>query len=266
MTGEPGPPDRNIFDRIHGLTDRGVPVAVATVVRGSSLGRKLLILPGAREGTFGSPSLDDDVEALARQMLLDERSGVRSFTGRDGEQVDAFIDVFPPPPSLLIFGAVHVAQALVALARPLGYRITVVDARQTLATPERFPDVDELIVAWPDDAFRQLIIAPSTDIAILTHDPKFDEPALLGALATPARYIGAVGSRSTNADRRERLLDSGVSPDDLQRVHGPIGLDIGGQTPEEMAISILAEMIASRHDRAGGPLTGSKGPIRGEQS
>ncbi len=261
-----GPADSgNIFDRVHGLTEQGVPVAVATVVFGSALGRKLLILPGARDGSLGSPGLDDDVEALARQMLHDERSGVRVFTDQDGEQVDVFIDVFPPPPGLLIFGAVHVAQALVALARPLGYRITVVDARQTLATPERFPDVDDLIVAWPDDAFRQLTVAPSTDIAILTHDPKFDEPALIGALATPARYIGAVGSRSTNADRRERLLNSGVAPEDLKRVHGPIGLDIGGQTPEEMAISILAEMIAARHGRAGGPLTGSKGPIHGEQ-
>lgn len=265
MSGEPAAGERNIFDRIHGLTEQGVPVAVATVVRGPALGQKLLVLPDAREGTFGSTALDDDVEALARQMLLEERSGVRSFTDQDGERIDAFIDAFPPPPSLLIFGAVHVAQALTALARPLGYRITVVDARQMLATPERFPEVDELIVAWPDDAFQQLVIAPSTDIAILTHDPKFDEPALLGALATPARYIGAVGSRSTNADRRERLLNSGVSPDDLERVHGPIGLDIGGQTPEEMAISILAEMIAARHGRAGGPLTGSKGPIRGEQ-
>lgn len=262
MTGEPGPPDRNIFDRIHGLTDRGVPVAVATVVRGSSLGRKLLILPGAREGTFGSPSLDDDVEALARQMLLDERSGVRSFTGRDGEQVDAFIDVFPPPPSLLIFGAVHVAQALVALARPLGYRITVVDARQTLATPERFPDVDELIVAWPDDAFRQLIIAPSTDIAILTHDPKFDEPAILGALKTDAGYIGAVGSRKTNIDRRQRLLEAGATDEQIDRVHGPIGLNIGGGSPEEMAISILAEVIAVRNGRDGRSLKSATGSIR----
>lgn len=266
MTAEPTTPKSNTFDRIQDLTGRGVPVAVATVVRGSSLGRKLLILPDAREGGFGSPGLDADVDVLARKMLLDEASGVRSFTDQDGEQIDAFIDVYPPPPGLLIFGAVHVAQALVVLARPLGYRITVVDARQTLATQERFPDVDELIVAWPDDAFQQLSITPGTDIAILTHDPKFDEPALLGALATPARYIGAVGSRSTNADRRQRLLSSGVSPDDLKRVHGPIGLDIGGETPEEMAISILAEMIAARHGRGGGPLTGSKGPIRGEQS
>ncbi|MBA2247963.1 MAG: XdhC family protein [Chloroflexia bacterium] len=266
MTGAPEAAESNIFDRIHGLTERGVPVAVATVVRGPSLGQKLLLLPDAREGSLGSSSLDDDVDAIAREMLLDERSGVRSFTGREGERIDAFIDVFPPPPSLLIFGAVHVAQALVTLARPLGYQITVVDARQTLATAERFPDVDELIVSWPDDAFRQLTVAASTDIAILTHDPKFDEPALLGALSTPARYIGAVGSRSTNADRRERLLNSGVSPENLKRVHGPIGLDIGGETPEEMAISILAEMIAARHGRSGGPLTGTKGPIRGERS
>lgn len=254
----------NIFDTVRELSERGIPVAVGTIIRGSGLGSRVLVLPGGTDGTLGMESLDREVEEAAREALLSERSGVQMFTSPGG-QVDVFIDVYPPPPHLLIFGGVHVAQALVTLARPLGYRITVVDARQTLATRERFPDVDDLIVAWPDDAFQELEIAPSTDIAILTHDPKFDEPALLGALATKARYIGAVGSRSTNADRRQRLLDSGVSPEDLARVHGPIGLDIGGETPEEMAISILAEMIAERYGRRGGPLTGSKGSIRGEQ-
>jgi xanthine dehydrogenase accessory factor len=259
-------PATSIFDRAHELFKQGVPVAVATIVRGPSLGSKLLVTPDGTDGSLGCTRLDADVESLARQMLIEERSGVRSFLNQHGEPVDAFIDIYPPPPHLLIFGGVHVAQALVTLARPLGYRITVVDARQTLATPERFPDVDELIVAWPDDAFAQLTITASTDIAILTHDPKFDEPALLGALATPARYIGAVGSRSTNVDRRQRLLDSGVSADDLKRVNGPIGLDIGSETPEEMAISILAEMIAERYGRSGGKLTGSEGPIRGERA
>ncbi len=266
MTERTDTPGTSVFDRVHELSAAGVPVAVATIVRGPALGSKLLVLPDGTEGRLGATGLEADVESRARVMLTEERSGVRTFTDRLGERVEAFIDIYPPPPHLLVFGGVHVAQALVTYARPLGYRITVVDARQTLATPERFPDVDALIVAWPDDAFAQLTIGPSTDIAILTHDPKFDEPALLGALATAARYIGAVGSRSTNADRRQRLLDNGVPPDDLKRVHGPIGLDIGGETPEEMAISILAEMIAERHGRGGGKLTGSKGPIRGGQS
>lgn len=265
MTDGPEESTTSFFARVHALSRDGVPVAVATVVRGAGLGARLLLLPDGTEGSLGSAGLDADVESRAREMLVEERSGIRSFTNQHGAPVDVFIDVYPPPPHLLIFGAVHVAQALIAFARPLGYRITVVDARQTLATAERFPDVDELIVAWPEDAFTRLKIEASTDIAILTHDPKFDEPALLGALATKARYIGAVGSRSTNADRRQRLLDSGVSPDDLTRVHGPIGLDIGGETPEEMAISILAEIIAERHGRSGGKLTGSRGSIRGER-
>ena len=148
------------------------------------------------------------------------------------------------------------------MARPLGFRIIVVDARQTLATRERFPDVDELIVAWPDDAYAQLPIARSSAIVILTHDPKFDEPAILGALQTEAGYIGAVGSRKTNVDRRQRLREAGATDEQIDRVHGPIGLDIGGGTPEEMAISILAEIIAVRNGRDGGALKLATGSIR----
>jgi xanthine dehydrogenase accessory factor len=176
--------------------------------------------------------------------------------------VDVFIETFPPPPVLLIFGAVHVAQALARFAKMLGFRVIVSDARSKLASPERFPDADRLIVAWPDEALQELTIGPNTYIAILTHDPKFDEPALLGALQTPARYIGAVGSRRTNADRRERLRAAGVNEESLARVRGPIGLDIGASTPEEMAISILAEIIACRHGRRGGPLSEATGNIR----
>jgi xanthine dehydrogenase accessory factor len=140
----------------------------------------------------------------------------------------------------------------------------VVDARQTLATRERFPEVDDLIVAWPDEAYPRLPITPSSAIVILTHDPKFDEPAILGALGTDAGYIGAVGSRKTNVDRRERLLEAGATDEQIDRVHGPIGLDIGGNTPEEMAVSILAEIIAVRNDRTGGSLRRATGSIRGD--
>jgi xanthine dehydrogenase accessory factor len=178
----------------------------------------------------------------------------------DGE-VDAFIEVFPPAPQLVIFGAVHVAQALVPLARSLGYYIVVADARQQLATPERFADVDELIVAWPDEVLRNLKVTKTTAIAILTHDPKFDEPAILGALKTDAMYIGAVGSRSTNADRQERLRAAGADDEQLARVHGPIGLDIGGKSPEEMAISIIAEIIAVKYGRTGNSLAAASGAV-----
>jgi xanthine dehydrogenase accessory factor len=166
---------------------------------------------------------------------------------------------------LLIFGAVHVAQSLSRMAKALGFRVIVTDARAKLLTEERFPEADRIVLAWPDEAIEQIAIEPNTYVAILTHDPKFDEPALLGTLETKARYIGAVGSRKTNRDRRERLRAAGVSEESLSRIRGPIGLDIGAQTPDEMAISILAEIIAIRHGRHGGPLTQAGGNIRGER-
>lgn len=250
-----------IYERLKEALARDVPAAVATVVRGAGVGQKLLILPDEVHGTLGSPSLDAGVVADARALLEAERSEVKTY--EIGEAVvDVFIETFPPPPVLLIFGAVHVAQALARFAKMLGFRVIVSDARAKLASPERFPEVDRLIVAWPDEALQELTIGPNTYIAILTHDPKFDEPALLGALQTPARYIGAVGSRRTNADRRERLRAAGVDEESLARVRGPIGLDIGASTPEEMAISILAEIIASRHGRRGGPLAEATGNIR----
>jgi xanthine dehydrogenase accessory factor len=253
-----------MFDRVRELVAQRVPVVVGTIVRGEPIGAKMLVVGEDVEGSLGSSDLDAAFREVAGEVLAAERSEVRTFRTSSGSEVDVFIDAYPPPPQLIIFGAVHVAQPLARYARDLGYLVTVVDARRTLATRERFPDVDKLLVAWPDDAFEDLDIQPNTAIAILTHDPKFDEPALLGALETPARYIGAVGSRKTNADRRERLISNGVSVADLARVHGPIGLDIGGQTPEEMAISILGEIIATRYGRSGGALTASSGRIRGD--
>jgi xanthine dehydrogenase accessory factor len=250
---------QTVFDRVRDLVRNGVPVAVGTVIRGDGIGTKMIVLEDGIEGTLGDPSLDARVTADARDLLLAERSETRSY----GEQ-DVFLDVYPLSPHLVIFGAVHVAQALSGFAQSLGFRVTIVDARRALATRYRFPDVEEIITKWPNEAYDELEIGRNTWIAILTHDPKFDEPALLGALKTEARYIGAVGSRKTNVDRRERLRASGVSEDDLARIRGPIGLDIGGQTPEEMAIAILAEIIAVRYGRSGGFLVQSKGNIRGE--
>ena len=146
----------------------------------------------------------------------------------------------------------------------LGYRVLISDARAKLATEERFPEADEVIVAWPDEAIARYSIGRNAYIAILSHDPKFDEPALLGALDSKARYIGAVGSRKTNRDRRERLINAGVSDESLSRIRGPIGLDIGANTPEEMAVSIMAEIIAVRRGRSGGALTDATGSIRGD--
>jgi xanthine dehydrogenase accessory factor len=250
----------SVFDRVRALVAEQVSVAVGTVIRGDALGAKIMILPDGVEGSLGDPALDADVTAAARELLAAERSETRTF----GE-TEVFFDVYPLAPHLIVFGAVHVAQPLADFAQRLGFRVSVIDARAMLATRERFPNVDELLVAWPDDAYRQIEVGRNSWIAILTHDPKFDEPALLGALQTEARYIGAVGSRTTNADRRERLRQAGVSEADIARIRGPIGLDIGGQTPEEMAISILAEIIAVKYGRGGGALAQTtNGSIRGE--
>lgn len=189
----------------------------------------------------------------------DNTEGQNGITTRDGSQV--FMEYFHPTKRLVIFGAVHAAQPLSKFAMELGYEVTVVDARTALATPERFPNVAKIIAAWPEEAYAQLSVDSSTSIAVLSHDPKFDEPAILGALNTEAAYIGTVGSRSTIADRIERLRSAGVTEAQLARLHGPIGLNLGGSTPAEMAVSIVAEMIAAGHGRDGGMLRTSSGRI-----
>lgn len=202
------------------------------------------------------------LDATGRQLVVSdfawEQSGLVNW---DGAQV--YVEIFPTVKQLLIFGAVHTAQPLSRYAQDLGFHVVIVDARKALATRERFPNVEKILTVWPEEAYAQLTITDSTWIAVLSHDPKFDEPAILGALNTDAAYIGTVGSRKTNADRRERLREAGVSDEQIDRLHGPIGLDIGGKSPEEMAISILAEMIAIQNGRDGSMLKASTGSISG---
>jgi xanthine dehydrogenase accessory factor len=241
-----------------------LPVAVATIVAGEPLGAKLLVLPDETVGSLGDPALDAQTAAESRALLEEERSETRPYrVAAQANPVEVFLETFPPPPVLLIFGGVHAAQPLCHFAKRLGFDVIVSDARAKLATAERFPEADRIIVAWPDEALRQLDIGRNWYIAILTHDPKFDEPALLGTMDSAARYIGAVGSRKTNRDRRRRLEEAGATPQQMARIRGPIGLDIGAETPEEMAISILAEIVSIRHGRAGGMLTAATGNIRG---
>ncbi len=255
-----------LYEALKEALDAGLPCGQATVVAGNGIGNKLVLLPDRTIGSVGSAELDAVVRDALQAALDDEKSVTKTeMDPKSGDEVEVFYEVFPAPPTLLIFGAVHVAQAFTRIAKMLGFRVIVSDARAKLATEERFPDADQIIQAWPDDTLSQLDLPPSTYVAILTHDPKFDEPALLGTLDTHARYIGAVGSRKTNADRRQRLIDAGVSEASLARIRGPIGLDIGADTPEEMAISILAEIIAMRHGREGGPLTRATGNIRGDR-
>ena len=159
-------------------------------------------------------------------------------------------EAFPPAPSLLIIGATHTAISLCRMASEVGYQVTVIDARSVLATPERFPDAHQLICAWPDEVLNQQSLGDHSFMVVLTHDPKFDIPALACALLSPTRYIGAVGSRVTHEKRKAQLAGQGFTAADLDRIRSPIGLDIGSRTPEELAVAILAEILAVRYGRA----------------
>ncbi len=238
-----------LFDTLRDAIVAERPVALATVIAGPNLGAKLLVDPtGMRLGALGDSQLEAMVQEEALLLLDAERSEARTYACGDAT-VDILIETFPPPPHLIMVGAVHTAIPLTTAAKLLGFRVTVVDPRATFATPERFPDADALILEWPDEALPKLRLDRSTYVAVLTHDPKFDDPAVRAALAHPVRYVGALGSQRTQACRRAALLEAGVDERDLERIFGPIGLPIGAKTPGELAISILAEIIAVRRGK-----------------
>ncbi|MCB0193299.1 MAG: XdhC family protein [Anaerolineae bacterium] len=166
----------------------------------------------------------------------------------EDDSIEVFFDVNRPPSRLIIVGAVHIADALIHFARPLGYKTYLVDPRTAFATPERFPHVDAMVHAWGDEALPQIGLNSETAVVVITHDPKLDDPALKVALPSPAFYVGALGSPKTHAQRVERLLGEGLAPEHLNRLHAPIGLDIGGRTPAEIALSIIAEIVAVHND------------------
>lgn len=235
-----------IFDTLRQAIAQERAIALATVIAGGTPGAKLLIEPQQTSlGSIGDPALDAQIAVDALTMLDAEQSQTRSYATAAGD-LSVLIEVYPPPPHLVIVGAVHTAIPLTTCAKQLGFRVSVIDPRATFATPERFPDADELIVEWPDEAMPRLRLDRSTYVAVLTHDPKLDDPAVRIALSYPVRYVGAIGSPKTQAKRKQALQESGVSPEALERVHGPIGLPLGSKTPAEIAISILAEMIAVR--------------------
>jgi xanthine dehydrogenase accessory factor len=250
------------------------PVGLATVIDGPGIGNHLLIgLDGQPRGTLGNAELD---RITARDTLAEleaGRSGIRHY-GPDGQTtpadlidtpvVQVFIETWAPPPQMWIFGAVDFTAALARVAKVLGYRVTVCDAREVFATRRRFPMADEVVVSWPSPLFteRGSTLSARDAVAILTHDPKFDVPAVQGALATDVGYIGVMGSRHTHATRLERLAEAGIDrPEQLSRLMAPIGLDLGARTPEETAVSICAEIIALRHGRRAASLRDAAGTI-----
>ena len=247
------------------------PVALVTVVESdtpaSPLGAKLLVRAhGDPEGSLGHADLDRVVARDARAELDAGLSSTRHY-GPEGQarqtEVGVFIESFAPPPRLLIFGAVDFTAALTRVGKVLGYRVVVVDARPVFATAARFPMADEVVVDWPDRYLRATgyDLGPRDAVCVLTHDHKFDVPAVVAALETRVGYLGAMGSRRTDAERRQRLRDAGVTDDQMERLMAPIGLDIGARTPEETAVSICAEIIALRTGRRPPSLRDTEGPI-----
>jgi xanthine dehydrogenase accessory factor len=227
-----------------------------TVVEGDGVGGKALVVEGGETIGDGVPE-----EALAQ---FDEliRRGRNRLLDVDGARV--FAEWYGPPPRLVVYGAVDTAEALARGAKLLGWTAIVADARGTFLTPERIPSADQLIPKWPEDALADVAPDHQTAIVVLTHDDKFDEPALIAALETEAFYIGALGSRRNQERRRERLLEAGVAGEALDRIQGPCGLDVGADTQEETALSILAEILAVRAGRRGGPLREAKQRIHAE--
>jgi xanthine dehydrogenase accessory factor len=231
--------------------------ALVTVVAGAPHARLLVRPDQSVEGTLGNPGLDAAAVTLAEELMWAERS-----ERREVGEVSLFVDVTAPPPRLVMFGAVDFAAALARMARAAGWRPYVIDPRGRFATRERFPEAEEIVVAWPEEAFARIGgIDRATYIAVLTHDPKLDDAALTIAVRSPAAYIGAMGSRRAQEKRRERLLEQGLSEEELARVAAPIGLDLGGLTAEETALSIMAEVVAVRNGRSGGRLSNASGRI-----
>lgn len=263
-----------LFERYADRLRSESPIALATVIDGPSVGAKLLVEPGGEvHGTLGHPELDRVVARDALAELEAARSGVRNY-GPSGETtpedlvdqptISVFIESHAPPPQMWIFGAVDFTASLARVAKVLGYRVTVCDAREVFATRRRFPMADEVKVTWPTPVFEAHgdELGPRDAVCILTHDPKFDVPAVQGALATNVGYIGVMGSRKTHGKRMERLADVGVTdPRDLDRLMSPIGLDLGARTPEETAVSICAEIIATHTGRGVPSLRDGTGAI-----
>ncbi len=230
------------------------PVVIVTIVRAPDdlLGREILVRD---DGSF-TGSLDDELNKKAMMVAKEALAQGVSRRAPLDEEIEVFLDVILPSPTLIAVGGVHITIALMELAKTLGYRTVVIDPREAFGSVERFPHVDQLIQAWPQEAFQKIQINRSTAVAMLTHDPKLDDPALKIALPSPAFYVGALGSRTTQAKRCQRLLGEGLSEAQLNRLCGPIGLEIGARTPEEIALAVMGQIVAARNGKLGEPRSG----------
>jgi xanthine dehydrogenase accessory factor len=258
-------------DDIRAALRTGTPAALGTVIQGPGTGSKLLVRPGREPiGTLGDPDLDRVVARDALGELEAGRTGIRHYgvhgEARREEGVAIFVESFAPPPRMVIFGAIDFTAALARLAKALGYHVTVCDARPVFATRQRFPMADDVVADWPDRYLAKAgaDLGPRDAVCVLTHDPKFDVPAIQAALETGVGYLGAMGSRRTHEKRTERLREAGVDDAGIARVMAPVGLDIGARTPEETAVAICAEIIALRTGRQAPSLRDGEGAIHKE--
>ena len=245
-----------VFELLRQAIERDERAVLFTVIVGEPLGAHVLVLESGERAGDGVP---EELALRADELIRGHRNQILELG-----DLRVFAEVHGPPPRLFVYGAVDTADSLCAAARMLGWRTIVADARAKFATRERIRNADELIVAWPEEALAQIEPDHATAVVVLTHDDKFDEPALIGALETEAFYIGALGSRRNQERRRERLLEAGVPAEEIDRVQGPCGLDLGAESQPETALSILAEIVAVRNQREGGPLKQSRQRIHAE--
>lgn len=269
LVSEVAPESGAVLEAVRDAVAAGTPAALATLVDGESAGALMGVVGSEPLGTLGlGGRFDRAVERDALGCLAHGISALRQY-GATGEVMGTgarvFIQAFAAPARMVIFGAIDFSAAVAALARTLGYAVTICDARRPFTQATRFSIADEVVVDWPDRYLAGVELTDRDVVLVFTHDPKFDEPALIGALATPAGYIGALGSRQTHEDRVRRLLAAGVEAAELERIASPCGLDIGARTPEEAAVSVVAEILARAAGRSGRPLSETAGRIHADR-
>jgi len=241
---------REMYPAVKACIEENRSAALATVISGAGLGNKLMMwADGHTLGSLGSAALDEQARAWLKKQMDMQESGWTSFhvAAHHVEHVDVFADVFAPLSRMIVVGAVHIAIPLVTLAKALGYRTIVIDPREAFATRERFPHVDELVTKWPSEALEEMRLDEGAYVVVISHDEKLDNPALKVALASPARYVGVLGTSKNIGKRLAALRELGSTEDELSRLQAPIGMRLGAVSPEEIALSILAAMVAAKH-------------------